>query len=182
MVTSYVAYLGLLGLVALERVVELGLSRRNARLAFAQGGVETGQPHYRVMTALHTAFLLCCALEPAVLHRTSPGGWAFVALAVALGAQALRWWAIGTLGARWNTRVIVVPHAPPVTGGPYRFLPHPNYLAVVLELAALPLVHGAWLTALCFSVANVALLRVRLQVEEAALGPLWAREFKKEAR
>jgi methyltransferase len=84
----------------------------------------------------------------------------------------LRWWCIATLGQQWNTRVVVVPGAARVAGGPYRFLSHPNYVAVVAEGAALPLVHTAWITALVFSVLNAALLRTRLKVENAALASL----------
>jgi methyltransferase len=86
------------------------------------------------------------------------------------GAQALRWWCIAALGPRWNTRVIVVPGLPLVDRGPYRWLRHPNYLAVVAEGAALPLVHTAWATALAFTAANAAVLAVRVRVENAALG------------
>ena len=109
-------------------------------------------------------------LEVWLLHRPFIGwlGWPMLALAVA--AQALRWWCITTLGHRWNTRVIVVPDTPLVRGGPYRFLHHPNYVAVVLEGIALPLVHTAWITAVCFTVANAWLLAVRIRVENAALG------------
>ena len=88
---------------------------------------------------------------------------------VVLATQALRWWCIATLGHRWNTRVVVVPGLSRITHGPYRWLRHPNYVAVVLEGAALPLVHTAWATALTFTVLNAALLRVRLRVEEQAL-------------
>ena len=84
----------------------------------------------------------------------------------------LRWWCITTLGRQWNTRVVVVPGAARVAGGPYRFIPHPNYAAVVLEGAALPLVGGAWITALVFSMANAALLRTRIRVEDEALRSL----------
>ena len=93
-------------------------------------------------------------------------------LAVVLAAQALRWWCIATLGHQWNTRVVVVPDASRVTGGPYRFLPHPNYVAVVLEGVALPLVHTAWITALVFTMLNAALLMTRIKVENAALARL----------
>src|SRR5678815_4307251 len=92
-----------------------------------------------------------CALEVVLLDRPFPGAVGWMALAVVLGAQALRYWAIATLGWRWNTRIVVVPGAPPVTGGPYRFVRHPNYVAVIAEMVALPLVHGAWLTALAFT-------------------------------
>jgi methyltransferase len=102
-------------------------------------------------------------------------GW--LALAVVLGAQALRYWAIATLGWRWNTRIVVVPGAAPVTGGPYRFVRHPNYVAVIAEMVALPLVHGAWLTALAFTLGNAWLLRVRIHAEERALGEHWEHAF-----
>ncbi len=177
MVTAYALYLAFLALLAAERVFELVLSRKNARLAFAQGAVEVGQVHYRIMAALHTAFLISCALEPWLLHRPFPGVLGWAALGAALLAQALRYWAIGTLGARWNTRVIVLPNLAPVTTGPYRFLRHPNYLAVFAELLCVPLIHGAWLTALCFSAANAALLTVRIRAEERALGPAWEAAF-----
>ena len=86
-----------------------------------------------------------------------------------MASQGLRWWCITTLGRRWNTRVIVVPDLPLVRSGPYRFFRHPNYVAVVVEGVALPLVHAAWVTAVVFTVANAALLRVRLRVENDAL-------------
>jgi methyltransferase len=86
-----------------------------------------------------------------------------------LAAQALRWWCITTLGRQWNTRVVVVPGATRVANGPYRVLPHPNYLAVITEGAALPLAGGAWITAVLFTVANAALLRTRIRVENEAL-------------
>ena len=96
-------------------------------------------------------------------------------LALVLASQALRWWCIATLGRQWNTRVIVVPGLPRVTGGPYRFLSHPNYVAVVVEGFALPLVHSAWITALVFTVLNAVLLTVRIRVENAALASLGRR-------
>jgi methyltransferase len=154
--------------VAAERVAELVVSRRNAAWSFAQGGVEHGAGHYSVMVALHTGFLVACAVEGALRPFTPGLGWPMLALVVA--AQALRWWVITTLGHRWNTRVIVIPGLAPVASGPFRLLRHPNYLAVVVEGLALPLVHGAWVTAVGFTVLNALLLRVRIRVEERALG------------
>ena len=177
MVSSLWLYTALIALVGVERLVELRLSVKNAAWAFARGGKEYGLPHYRFMTAFHTAFLVACVAEPWLLGRPFAMPWGFVALGFAVAAQALRYWAITTLGPRWNTRVIVLPEAEPVTSGPYRFVRHPNYVAVVLELLVLPLVHGAWLTALVFSVGNVLLLRVRVRVEEAALGAHYATSF-----
>lgn len=177
MVTPYALYLGFLVVIALERLVELAISRRNAAAAFARGAVEVGQGHFRVMTALHTLFLVACAIEPLAFGRSFPAPWGWLALGVALLAQALRYWAIATLGERWNTRIIVLPAVPPVTGGPYRFIKHPNYLAVIAELVALPLIFGNWVTALTFTLANAALLTVRIRAEERALGDGYAAAF-----
>jgi methyltransferase len=177
MVTSVALYLVLLVLVVIERLNELRVSRHNARVAFAAGGVERGQGHYRFMTVMHTLFLFACVGEVVLLHRAFPGWLGWVSLAVVVGAQALRAWAIASLGERWNTRVIVRPDAAPVTTGPYRFLKHPNYVAVIAEILFLPLVHGAWVTAVVFTIVNAGLLFVRIRVEEQALGADWARTF-----
>ena len=177
MVSGPVAYTALIALVGLERLAELRLSRRNAARSFARGGVEVGRGHYRVMTVFHTAFLVACVVEAWARPRPAPAALAAAALAGAALAQALRYWAIATLGDRWNTRVIVLPHADPVVGGPYRFVRHPNYLAVVVEMACLPLIQGAWMTAAAFSLGNAALLFVRIRAEEAALGARWSAAF-----
>ncbi len=155
--------------VVAVRFVELGVARRNLAWARARGGVETGAGHYPVMVALHTALLLGCLVEVFVADRPFLPwlGWPMLALLVA--AHALRWWCIRTLGPQWNTRVVRVPGMPLVSGGPYRWFRHPNYVAVVVEGVALPLVHTAWVTALVFTVLNAALLAVRLRVEEQAL-------------
>lgn len=163
------AYVLLVAAVGIERLAELVVSTRNARWAFARGGVEYGRGHYPVMSAMHAALLVACVVEVAVADRPFLPwlGWPMLSLVVA--AQALRWWCVATLGHQWNTRVIVVPDLPLVTSGPYRWLRHPNYVAVVVEVAALPLVHTAWVTALAFTLANAAVLSVRIPVEERAL-------------
>ncbi|MBM4379915.1 MAG: hypothetical protein FJ086_11570 [Deltaproteobacteria bacterium] len=171
------AYTGLLVLVALERLYELKLSNRHARALMERGAVELGAGHYPAMVALHTGFLLACLLEPWLAARQFNSWVGPPALALVLGAQGLRYWAIRTLGERWNTRIIVLPGAEPVTGGPYRWLRHPNYVAVVVEGVALPLVHGAHWTAAAFTLANAALLWVRIRAEEQALGPAWEAAF-----
>ena len=177
MVTSLIAYVAFLALLSLERISELALSRRNAARAFARGGVEVGQTHYRVMATFHTLFLFSCAAESILVPRAFPGALGWVALAGALAAQGLRYWAITTLGERWNVRVIVVPNAPPVVAGPYRWVRHPNYVAVAIELFCVPLIHGAWLTALVFSIGNGLLMLVRIRAEEQALGHSYADAF-----
>ncbi len=163
------AYFVLVAAVAVERLVELVVSTRHARWAFARGGVEYGAGHFRVMAGVHAALLVACVAEVAVADRPFLPWLGWPMLALVLAAQALRWWCVATLGNQWNTRVIVVPGLPLVTRGPYRWLRHPNYLAVTVEVAALPLVHTAWVTALVFTVANAAVLSVRIPVEERAL-------------
>ncbi|GHF65317.1 isoprenylcysteine carboxylmethyltransferase family protein [Streptomyces sp. NRRL_ISP-5395] len=160
--------------VAAERLAELVVARRNTAWSLARGGTESGRGHYPSMVALHTTLLAGCLAEVRFADRPFPPvlGWALVAVVVA--AQALRWWCIRTLGPRWNTRVIVVPGLPRVTGGPYRWLSHPNYVAVAAEGLALPLVHGAWATALVFTALNAALMAVRIRCEDRALARLSA--------
>ena len=147
--------------VAVERLAELAVSKRNLAWSKARGGREYGFSHYPAMVALHVGLLLGCVVEAA--HRPFlPGlGWPMFVLVVL--SQALRWWCIATLGPRWNTRVVVVPGLPLVTSGPYKWFKHPNYVAVVVEGVALPLVHTAWITALTFTVLNAALLSVRIR-------------------
>lgn len=166
---EHIAYLTVVFAVALERIVELFVSNRNAQSAFDQGGKEYGQGHFGFMKVMHTLFLIACPAEVLLLDR-NPEPWLWVPMfLVVLGTMSLRYWAIGTLGSRWNTRVIVVPGLQAVSEGPYKYMRHPNYVAVVLELIALPLMGGAWITALVFSVVNLALLKVRIDCEEAAL-------------
>ena len=168
---SEAAFVTLFALTAVERLVEVRVSLRNAAWSFARGGVEHGRGHYPAMVLLHTAFLAAAPLEVLLLGRAAPAAWPLLH-GLALACQGLRWWCIHTLGPRWNTRVIIVPGLPRVTSGPYRFLPHPNYAVVAAEGIVLPLVHGAWLSALAFTVLNALLLRVRLRVEESALRTL----------
>lgn len=167
--TSQVLFTILVAAVGLERLAELVLTRRNVAWALAQGGVEHGRGHYPAMVVLHTGFLVGAVAEVWLLQRvfTPWLGWTMLVLVVA--AQGLRWWCIGSLGRRWSTRVVVLPGEPLVAHGPYRFVRHPNYVAVVVEGVALPLVHGAWLTALVFTVLDTVLLRTRIRVEDEAL-------------
>jgi methyltransferase len=194
------AYIGLLALVGAERIAELLLSRRNARIAFSRGGVEAGAAHFRWMALVHALFLPACAVEAILrehdlvprVHAIRRGHDVFIvspdlyqaapalvlaALALVVAAQALRWWAIASLGWRWNVRIIAVPDAPPVRSGPYRFVRHPNYIAVAVEMLFIPLAQGAWICALTFSALNALLLRVRIRDEERALGAPYQRAF-----
>ncbi|MDR6611623.1 MULTISPECIES: isoprenylcysteine carboxyl methyltransferase family protein [unclassified Leifsonia] len=157
-----------------ERIAELIVSTRNAKWSFARGGVEFGKGHFPPMVALHTGLLLACLAEVWFADRPFLPWLGWPMLVLVFASQALRWWCIATLGPRWNTRVIVVRDLPLVTGGPYRWLKHPNYVAVVVEGFALPLVHTAWITALVFTVLNAWLLVVRIRCENRALATVLA--------
>ena len=159
------------GLVALQRLLELRLSRRNERRARARGAIERGAGHYPWMVALHVLWLLSTLIEGFLRGPVFPAYWP-APLALFLLVQPLRYWAIFSLGERWNTKILVVPGERLVRRGPYRFLDHPNYVVVVVEVFTLPLIFGAWITALVFSVLNAALLYVRIREENRALSQL----------
>ena len=149
--------------IAVQRLAELILARHNAQRLLAAGGIEHGRAHYPVMVALHAAWLLGLwwlgrdkAVDPILLG-------VFVLL------QAGRIWVIASLGRRWTTRVIVLPGAPLVATGPYRWIKHPNYLIVALEIAVVPLALGLPLFAAVFSVLNALVLYQRIRVENAGL-------------
>lgn len=168
-----IAYVVLVLATGAERVIELVISTRNARAAFARGGVEFGQRHFPWMVTLHTGLLVACLAEVFFADRPFIPwlGWPMFALVVV--SQVLRYWCISSLRGQWNTRVIVVPELNLVTRGPYRWMSHPNYVVVVIEGFALPLVHTAWVTALVFTVLNaVLLLAFRLPTENRALATL----------
>lgn len=153
----------------IERCFELWLSRRNAAWARQQGAVEYGAGHLRWMKLLHAGLFVGCVAEVWGLDRPFIPALGASCLVLALAAQGLRYWTIATLGRRWNVAVLVLPGMPAVSSGPFRFLRHPNYLAVVLEGLAVPLIHSAFITAGAFSVLNAVLLAVRIGCEERAL-------------
>lgn len=159
------------GLVALQRLFELYLSRRNERRARARGAVERGAGHYKWMVALHSSWLLSTLAEGLLRGPVFPALWP-VPLAAFLLVQPLRYWAILSLGESWNTRILVVPASRLVRRGPYRYLKHPNYIVVAVEILAFPLIFGAWITALVCSALNAALLYVRIREEDRALREL----------
>jgi methyltransferase len=164
-----VLYTLLVVLVTIGRVIELRIAARNRRALLARGGVEVAPGHYRWMVLQHTAFLVCCPLEVWLLGRPFLPALGIPMLLLVVLATGLRYWVITTLDGRWTTRIVVLPGSSPVTGGPYKFLRHPNYLAVITEILALPLVHTAWITAVVFSIFNALILRVRIRAEEEAL-------------
>ena len=158
----------LVAFLLVERVLELALAERNRRWALRQGGRERGEWHYPLIVAMHASFYFALVAE----HRWLSRGWdslwpAWLALVVV--AQGLRVWAISSLGRFWNTRIIVVPGFRPVSRGPYRWIRHPNYIAIVLEFFAVPVLCGAYLTAVVFSALNAVMLYIRIREEERAL-------------
>jgi methyltransferase len=177
MVTSTVAYLGFLLLLTLERLFELRLSQRHRQAVLARGGYEVGAEHFTMMSVMHSAFFVACASEVVLLKRPFHSPLGYIAMVAALLAQALRYWAIMTLGDRWNVRIIVDPKEAPIVTGPYRFVRHPNYVAVVIEMMAVPLIHGAYLTAIVFSLVNAGMLKIRITSEERALGETYQQAF-----
>jgi len=171
---STVLYTVLVGLVGVERLAELLVAKRNLAWSRARGGQEIGAGHYPVMVVLHTGLLAGCLGEVWAGGRSFVPALGWPMLALVLAAQGLRWWCIRTLGPQWNTRIVVTPGLSRVQDGPYRYLAHPNYVAVVVEGFALPLVHDAWLTAAAFTLLNAALLSVRIRAENRALAGAYA--------
>ena len=169
MVIGESTYLLLLGALLGERLFEVIISHLNARRAFARGAIEYGQRHFPIMVAMHALFIASCAFESlSVAHAISPM-LSTIALVAALIAQILRYSAVIALGEQWNTRIIVTPDAPLVTHGLYRWIRHPNYLAVAGELAGIALVMHARISGPMAVAAFCALMWRRLQIEEAAL-------------
>ena len=157
-----------LALVIAQRISELWLSRRNERWLRSQGAVEFGRSHYPFIVTLHVAFFVSLAIEVLIFGRT-PATWWWLPLSFFLLAQMIRYWSIATLGQRWNTRILVLPDSRPINRGPYRYLRHPNYLAVALEFLTIPLIFQAYFTAVIFSILNAILMSIRIPTEERAL-------------
>jgi len=160
---AVVAY-AVLALVALQRLGELPLSIRNTKSLLAQGAVETGAGHYPLIIGLHILWLVSILV---FLPHPTPVYWPFLAGFAML--QLLRFWVVRSLGIFWTTRIISLPGTPLVTSGPYRYLRHPNYLAVAGEILLLPLAFGEWAVAIIFSIANGAMLAWRIRAEDNAL-------------
>ncbi len=171
-------FAALVAAVALTRLAELARAGRNRARLLAQGGVEVGAGHWPAMVAVHAGMLISAPLEVWLARRPLHPALAGIMLAVLAVTFALRYWVILSLGERWTTRIVVLPRTPRITRGPYRWLRHPNYLAVAFEVPALPLVHTAWITAAVFGLANLAVLAVRIRAEDEALTRLGSEEPK----
>lgn len=168
-VVARAAFTALVIAVVVQRLVEVRVSRRHERALRVRGAVESAASQMPLMAALHGAWLLAMLVEVWVLRPPFRIWLAGAALAVFVAGQMLRLLAMRALGPRWTVRVLTLPSAEPVTDGVYRYMRHPNYLGVILEIASLPLVHGAIWTAVVFSIANAGLLAARIQAEESAL-------------
>lgn len=163
------AFTALVAGVAVQRLLEMRVARRHERALVERGAIESAAAQLPVMAVMHGAWLTAMVVEVWVRQPPFRLWLAVVSVAVLAAGQMLRLLAMRALGPRWTVRVMTLPSAPPVTDGIYRYLRHPNYLGVVLEMAALPLVHGAVWSAAFFSVANACLLAVRISAEERAL-------------
>lgn len=170
--TGYIAFTILIGLVAIERIIELVISNRNLRWSFAQGGIEYGRSHYKYMVAIHVFLLGGSLIEVWHFRPALTPTLSWIMFLLAISSQALRWWCISTLGKRWNTLIVIIPGKPLCKAGPYKWFKHPNYVAVVIEGFALPMVGSAWRTAIIFTVLNAAVLTARIRSENAALATL----------
>ncbi len=162
-------FLGLVLLVILQRLGELTIARSNVAQLRRRGAQEAGAGHYPLMVALHSGWLLCMVWEWWTARSALDGCWLLLGWSFFLLGQSLRWWTIDTLGRRWTTRIMVLPGSTRVESGPFRILPHPNYLGVCLEIVGLPLIGGCWRTSILFGLLNLILLSVRIRTEEQAL-------------
>ncbi|TBL80390.1 isoprenylcysteine carboxyl methyltransferase family protein [Paenibacillus thalictri] len=155
-------------LVIGQRMIELAIAKRNGKRLLQMGGYEAGAGHYKYLVALHVFFFAALAVETSLLHTEPPVWWPAACLLFG-AAQVLRIWCISSLGVHWNTRIYVLPGMNRVRRGPYRWISHPNYVVVSLELLTLPLMFGAYMTAAVVTLGNIIVLRHRISVEEAAL-------------
>jgi methyltransferase len=169
MPTSVIAYIVLLVLVGALRLGEMQLSRRNQRRMAKAGVVKVPEPALPWMILLHGGILLSAGLEVVLLHRPLIPGLAIGAGIVFVSANLIRWWVIRTMAGHWNVQVMASTTLGVITTGPYKWVRHPNYLAVVLELVSLPLIHTAWITAIWGTFAHFWILRSRITVEEGVL-------------
>ncbi len=151
-----------------QRLIELLIAKRNEKILKAQGAIEYDKSGYRVIAAMHVAFFISLICEKVFFQRTLNTYW-IVFVVLFTGAQVLRYWAIKSLGVYWNTKILVLPNHKLFNIGPYKYLRHPNYIAVITEIAVIPLIFSCYLTASIFSVINLVLLKRRIRMEESVL-------------
>jgi methyltransferase len=163
------AYISLLVLVGIERLVELRVSRRNQRRMAEQGVRKIFEPHFPWLVAFHTLVLVASGLEVLLLHRPFIPALAIPMAAVFVLSNLLRWWVIRLLAELWNVQIMESSRIRIVTSGPYRWIRHPNYVGVVMEVVSLPMIHTAWITALVGTALYMEVLRRRVRMEDAVL-------------
>jgi len=166
---SVYLFLGLLLAVGAQRIFELQLSKRHQRQLSSRGAAKVKDPYFRWMAMFHTLVLVGAAAEVVFLHRPLVPALAIVMLGLFLTANLVRWWVIRTLGEHWNVNVVDSTKLGFVNTGPFRYVRHPNYAAVFVEMFALPLVHTAWITALVGALLHAVILSLRLSVEDPIL-------------
>lgn len=152
-----------------QRFIELSISKQHEKFLMKLGAVEIDKLGYRVIVLMHAAFFFSIVIESLLLKRTPSHYWIILSMIFAV-AQMLRYWAIASLGVYWNTKIITMPNHPLIRRGPYRFIRHPNYVAVVTEIAIVPLIFSCYVTAAAFTLANAIILHRRIRIETAALG------------
>jgi methyltransferase len=157
-----------IGFIIVQRLTELGIARKNEGYMKNRGALEFGQGHYKWMILIHTVFILSTIIEVLFINRELSRFWP-IFLTFFFLIQGMRVWALMSLGTYWNTKIIVMPGAKVVKKGPYRYIKHPNYLVVTLELMIIPMLFNAWLTAIIFSCLNILILSIRIPIEERAL-------------
>jgi methyltransferase len=163
------AYLWLLVLVAIGRLAELRISRRNQRHLEKQGVRKIPEPHFRWMVSLHGVVIVCAGAEVLLFHRPLIPALAISMAVLFVLANLLRWWVIRTLAGHWNVEVMESSRVGVVSSGPYRWVRHPNYVAVVVEIFSLPMIHAAWITAIVGTLGDLEILRRRIKVEDGLL-------------
>ncbi|KMJ56094.1 isoprenylcysteine carboxyl methyltransferase [Bacillus sp. LL01] len=157
-----------IGFVMLQRVIEVIIANQNAKWIKKKGGYEAGAEHYKYIVAMHALFFVALLIEISFMG-TEVVRWSIIPLIIFLITQVVRVWALSSLGRFWNTRIMILPGAKVVAKGPYRFMRHPNYVIVAMEILALPFIFQAYWTAFIFSILNVMILRIRIREEERAL-------------
>ena len=158
-------------ILAFQRISELLLAKRNERIVRSKGAIEYDKKGYLVIVVMHITFFISFILEYFFLSRGLNQYW-IVLLTIFICTQFLRYWAISSLGYYWNTKILITPGSKPVQAGPYKYIKHPNYLAVVIEIAVIPLIFSCYITAVLFSLVNLILLKRRIRIEEKALSTL----------
>jgi len=163
------AFIALLILVGIERLVEVGISNRNQRKMRAQGAQQVPEPQYPWLVMFHGIVLVSSGAEVLFLHRPFIPALAAVMFVLFILSNVLRWWVISLLGGLWNVQIMDSSRIGFITTGPYRWIRHPNYLGVILEVFSLPLIHTAWLTCVFGTLGYLLILRGRIRTEEGAL-------------